>query len=539
MKKNYLLVGLLTLGMAVLQGCKEDPEVTIVPIDPDLNGQMEELTPSAQKTRLQDVGLEFVNAIEAENHQNLIDVIGYIGDKYGNYDIDEDYVDKLEALYKETRPEEEDYHIAARKANPVAAMCDLMSISLNAAQKGAQLAGKTEYIYTSVLKAGLKDLYGGFKPDEKYGMWAYDKNVTDRLEVEFTDDHNQKWVATLKGSKETTRIHVTVYDKNKDKHVYEGGPDDGTTTTETYIYDDKYTLDIPKNITFTVKCNGTAIVDLTVNSSLAFEWTYNEDGEYITYNKWYEYSWSDGGYYEWSDTESDYNSSIDIDYTNLNVDGKLVVNDYEETLKSYATKSGITASTNVKIDGKSMLTAEASLNADIDNIIKQINDAVNVEDEDDIKINGNVVKDFSMYIDILGKVQIVGKCNKFEDLFDALMDLEEAEDEDDFNKYQRNLSQINNIYSLTVHYDKKETVQANIELEAYERYDEWDPSYTWFDVLPILVFAEDGSRFSFEDYFTESSFSDLIAAAEDLAEKFEDLFDDYFEEEDEPIFDNH
>lgn len=525
MKKKNLLLGLVSLS---LMGCPDSDLTGISGADPSLDGKMEELAPSAQKTRLQDAGLEFVNAIKAENHENLVDVTAYVDKEYGRYDIDEDYTDKVEALYKETGYEE-DYYAAAKRCNPVLAIRDLMAISLNTAQSGAKLASNAERIYTSTLKAGLKDLYGGFKPDEKYEVWTYDKNVTDRLEVEFIDDHNQKWVATLKGSKETTRIHVTVYDKNVEKNVYEDGPDAGSSYENTWIYDDEYTLDIPQKITFTVKCNSNTIVEMTVNSNLAFDWAYNEESVSTDYCYWYEYEWSDeGGWYYSEDWDWTGTYSIDIDYTNLNIDAKLNVNGYEETFKSNATKSGISASADVKINGKSMLTAEAALNADIENIIKQVNDAAEAEDEDDVVVDANAVKEFSMYIDLVGKVQIVGKCDKFEDLYDAIVDLEEADDENDFKKYERNLAQINDTYNVTLHYDNTETVQANIELEAYEEESEWDEGYTYFEVRPVLVFTSDNSRYSFEDYFTESSFSDLIEAVEDLGDDFEKMLERYF-----------
>ena len=62
----------------------------------------------------------------------------------------------------------------------------------------------------------------------------------------------------------------------------------------------------------------------------------------------------------------------------------------------------------------------------------------------------------------------------------------------------------------------------------YEHKADWDESYSYFDVRPVLVFAADDSRYSFEDYFTENSFSDLIEAVEDLADDFEKMFDRYF-----------
>ena len=58
-----------------------------------------------------------------------------------------------------------------------------------------------------------------------------------------------------------------------------------------------------------------------------------------------------------------------------------------------------------------------------------------------------------------------------------------------------------------------------------EEEDEWD-SYVPF--YPVRVFASNGSRYSLDDYFTETAFEDLIDAVERLAEQFEDLYEDYF-----------
>ena len=175
-----------------------------------------------------------------------------------------------------------------------------------------------------------------------------------------------------------------------------------------------------------------------------------------------------------------------------------------------------------------MLTAAGELSADIDKVIKQMNDDANRDSEEDANVDASMLKEISMYIDLMGKVQVVGKCDKFGDLYDALQDIEEADDEDDFSKYERNVAQLNKAYSITVHYDCTETVQANVELEAYEEKADWNESYIYFDVRPVLVFAADDSRYSFEDYFTESSFSDLVEAVEDLADDFEKMFERYF-----------
>ena len=217
MKKYYLFAGLLSFGM-LLAGCDELEGPEEPSVEPGLKGEMEEITPSKQKTRLQDIGLEFVNTINAGTHENLVDVMAYMEEEFDYLDIDPVYVEKLEELYTETGGYD-DYHVAARRTNPVEAIQGLMALSLDAAQNGAQLATRADDIYMFTLNAGLKDVYGGFKPNMRDEVWAYDSSINDRLEVQFTDDHNQKWVATLKGSKETTRVHLTAEDIYEYKDV--------------------------------------------------------------------------------------------------------------------------------------------------------------------------------------------------------------------------------------------------------------------------------------------------------------------------------
>ena len=557
MKKNYFVAGLLCCCMAgAFWSCDElpgtgsgnggdDPNG-----DPGLGGTMEKLEPNAQKTRLQEVGLEFVNNIKAGDHENLVDVIGYI-DENLDYDIDTAYVGKIERLYQETyEGTDENWY-----GSPVEAVRSLMAISYNAARSGAKLAQNTTDIWTTTLKAGMPDVYGRFTPNQETEEWEWDSSVTDRLEVSFTDDHDQKWVATLKGSKETTQAKVTLRGKWDNHYEYVDGPDDGATSIDKNDDYYEFVIDVPKEVTFAVTCNNTSVIDLTLNSSVAFEGNFNSDGEYRYQNIWREYTyggwdwvydesigeyvqvWVDEytkGWYEWNYIGDDYGKEVydfKVDYTNLNAEAKLKVNAYEETFTTEVTKQGIEASASVKINGQSLLKGGATLKADVEGIINLIENSANEElDYNEITVDENLIKEMSMYVDVMGKVQIVGKCDKFKDLFDALVDLEEADDEGDYDKYERNMKQVNDAYSITLHYDNTETVQAKIEVEAYQWEDEWNDEFICSS-RPVIVFAVDDSRFSFEDYFTESSFGDLVEEVEDLGEDFEKMFDKYFEDE--------
>lgn len=552
MKKNYFAAGLLCFCMAgALWSCDETTPGTGdggATGEPDLGGTMEKLEPSAQKKRLEEAGLEFVNEIKAGDHKNLMDVTAYLSQEL-DYDIDTAYVGKLERLYEETYSGDNDYYYGS----PVKAVRNLMAISLDAAQSGAQLSTRATDIWVATLQAGLSDLYGGFTPDMENEEWVYDPKVNDRLEVSFTDDQDQKWVATLKGSKETTRVKVNVTYKGTEENHYVDGPDAGTTSVDKYEDSYAYVIDVPTQITFVVKCNNTNVVDLTLNSNVAFEGSLKNEWGGTYQRHWYE--WTSGGYWDWEYDEStgewvevwvdeytegwyyhgDYESNkdvytFDVDYSNLNMDATLKVNAYEETFKTEVTKQGMSASMGVKVNGKQMLKVEGALKADIDAAIEEGENAYAEEkDVDEIKVDA--LKEFSMFMDLVGKVQVVGKCNKFEEVFDASLGLEEADDSNDFVKYQRNLDLLNKTFSVTLHYDNTETVQANLSLEAYEEKEEWDPSYTYYGVRPIIVFTADDSRYGFDEYFTERGFGDLVDAVEDLFEDFEETFDEYFEEE--------
>lgn len=465
------------------------------------------MSPVQAKNKMESAGITFVNAIKAETHQNLVDVLFYLDEDLAYYDIDEAYYEKLEDLV-----EESGYEDYARAVNPVRNMMELTGLCVNAAQKGAMLGTRAADIYTLTLKAGLKDLYGKFVPDHKNEVWKY-TSANDRLEVSFTDDQNQKWVATLKGSNETTRVKITALNKGSEEEYFEDGPNAGSTEiSDEWNERIEYSIDVPKEITFVVKCGGMTVVDLTVNSSLAFEMDYSMDYKWTDYYYWNYYYDYNNGYYSYSYGEGESVYTFDINYSNLNLDAKMVVNGYEETFKTDITKSGITASAGVKIDGKSMVAANASIKANIDALI---------DDASEEEFKARNIENFSMKFDVLGEVQIDADCPNFKNLYDAAMYFEDADGIDEANQW---LDEVNGSYTAKLRFDNTAVTQATFELEAIEENDEWD-SYIY--TYPVIVFASNNSRYSLDEYFTESAFSDLIDAVERLAEQFEDLYGDY------------
>lgn len=471
------------------------------------------------KRKLEAVGLEFVNTINAETHENIVEVIDYIDRTYGSYDFDDAYYEKLESLVEETGGD--DYY--SRSLNPVEAMSFMTKACVGAAQAGAQLSTRATHIYTCAIEAGLPDLYGKFTPNSYEEIWEYDASVKDRIEASFTDGKGQKWVATLKGSKSTTTVRVHSKYNEQNNKIHDGQLSDSEIYNEEYTY----VFDVPEQITFVVKCGSSTVVDMTVNSSLAFEADADVESEYNEY-----YSYNDYWDEYWYDYD-DYDESVrlEIDYKNLNVDAKLVVNGYEETFKTNVTNAGITASAGVKIDGKSMLQAAADAVADLDAFLNAAQNNNGEVDPDEV---ADMFKSVSLDLDVLGQVQLKASVPNFKNLYNASKQaMEVLEYGGSFSEFSNCVEDYNEAFGIKLYFDKKSSEVAHIEIEARENDDNWeeDSEYTSY---PVIVIASNNSRHNIEDYFDdEASFSDLIEAVEDLADEFENLYGSYFESEDE------
>lgn len=475
MKKIDLLKLLMLLPVLTLMGC------------PGNQKEVEPLTPIESKSYLQETGIEFMESIKAEDHQNLVDLTYFVGDEFSDFEVDERYVDKVSGIYQESS----EASAKAPNANVPASVFELVSLCQEIAQNGQALTTRATEIYT--INAGFPDLYGSFTPDYQNNVWTYDASVKDRLEVTFKDNQNQLWVATLKGSKETTLLHI------KAENVYEEHWYGDVLYNDHDMYD--YKLRVPKEINFDVTCDGVSVIKLVVKSDLALAMDLYESYEY---------------YYDGNQDSSEEELRLTLDYTNLNLDASLNVNGYETIVKNAVTKKDITASSEIKIAGKSMLRVQSAVAVDIDKLVSNIEDAESVE---------NSVKSISFEADMMGAVQIKSDCPNFKLTFNAIENIVEAEENDyDFREFSNRVSELNGTYDIHVYYEGNNTVQASVELEAYERQGGWnDVKYN--DYRPILVFAADDSRYQFENYFSESSFSDLIDAFEELVNSFYNLVD--------------
>lgn len=126
-------------------------------------------------------------------------------------------------------------------------------------------------------------------------------------------------------------------------------------------------------------------------------------------------------------------------------------------------------------------------------------------------------------VDILNEIQIKGECTDGYALFE-LYDEDLDNETNQSAAWAEVVDDMNECFGIRMYYDNTSTVQADLMLEPDVILDEWSEyTYFYYDVMPVICF-KDGSKYSFEEYFTEDAFSTLTGAAADFVESYGDMF---------------
>lgn len=188
---------------------------------------------------------------------------------------------------------------------------------------------------------------------------------------------------------------------------------------------------------------------------------------------------------------------------------------------------GYLISASVKADSRGLETHslikkgnKTLLNA---NTVVAINDFTDIDNW--LKTEGEYfadqIKNGKVQIDILN-LSIVG-AGDFKDLLTDIDEITEDlyDDEYDAERWRRKMEDVcdlvNEKIKLVIAYNDTDEKVADIVLQVSR--DDED-----YYVEPILLFP-DGSKYAFENYFTETAFGDLIDAIEELADDFEDMME--------------
>lgn len=288
------------------------------------------------------------------------------------------------------------------------------------------------------------------------------------LSVEFSLD-GKDYVAELSFSGKKTVVNYSFFE------VYDGYYD---------YYEDTYNVEveIPETISLKVTENGKTYAEIT--------WTFS-------------FSISDEG--------------VNLNKDSMHVSTSIKIDDNEMTIKKTgydSAKNKAMAGVSLKKGSETVLDAEFS--ADVD---------VNLVEEDDvISLEVKMTKNADFYIDILGEMQIKGKCSDMIALAGYVENFLEAEDE---AAIKRILDDINGAIDLGLYYNGSSKKTADVVMDFYVYYDEyWDEEF--MEIEPILVF-DDGSRYSFYEYFDEESFAGVIDSFELWIEMYETMLEHYFD----------
>ena len=122
------------------------------------------------------------------------------------------------------------------------------------------------------------------------------------------------------------------------------------------------------------------------------------------------------------------------------------------------------------------------------------------------------VKNAEINLDIMNQVQIKGTCSNVLYLIRFLEKAQENEyDKEEFGNY---LNQANDLLNLDMYYGIIKA--AAIKLARFEN----DGCYYY---TPIIIFS-DGSSYSFEEFFTESNFKNLLGTVETILKEYEEMY---------------
>lgn len=317
----------------------------------------------------------------------------------------------------------------------------------------------------------LKYLYAASNFTGKFelvnGRW---KNTDDADYLQFTfDDKNGKSCvlkAETSGSK--TTVHHDAFDEEDyywtyvNRHYYEY-----TTITENSIV-------IPENIHVTLTQGGSTVADVTVKTSVSI-------------------------------------SSGDFDYTrdNAQVTVSAKINDYNLNVSKVAFNAGTSASVSATLSKGSETLIECSANATGQLYSEESGkDQVGKTGEFEVKVLGN-------------QVYVTGSISNISDLVKNLDNADENdEDESAFKRYIENA---NALLNINVYFDGSKNSSAKVELyPVSETY--YYGKYEYWDYEPCVVF-DDGTKYSFEEYFDEDTYKDVIDQFEDLIDDFVEMFD--------------
>lgn len=211
---------------------------------------------------------------------------------------------------------------------------------------------------------------------------------------------------------------------------------------------------------------------------------------------------------------------VDNDVRSATVSSTLDVNGYVFKQTSKANKTKASARLTMDVKGERMITAEADMTVngltDRDQIDAALNDRLEAADLFEV---------IDSRLNIMDEVIVKVYCpsvKSFVDEDDALWEKFYAFDENSYIAfgYNEELAVLYNKYLKgEMYYTDGDNVIATFSWQPYLVEDDY--GYEEYSVEPVITFVSDSSAYSFESYFNDIDFNDLVNSAEDLGDRYE------------------
>lgn len=418
-----------------------------------------QLTPDEQKSHLDQVGKAFMTEFQSTNFDNLIDLVNYAYEKYGeDYDWDnvESWADdayetlvkneKGKTLVDEWEREQED-------------IVDKYEQTFETViYRYLEYEDITEVIYTA------SAFTGHFVAEN--GKWT--QTAADDLQFSFSDQNGKPCVLSVTTSGKT--VSAFFGDNFKGDDWNSKINDDGSHTSEYIDIIDKIIVAVPEHITVTLTQDGKEVIKSEINTNLSVA----------------------------SSTEYDFSKDKFNVTTTTTIDGYT----FEVSKASFSNQDKKAESTfKLKKGDVKLLEYSIKANGEITN------------DDGDYDVN---TLDTEISIDILGKVQIKGTSKDGGKLMDLLDEAEENDDNE--TVYKEKIAAANALINYGMYFDGGDTKQLEVVMEPFEE-ETWGGK-TYWDYDLLIQFA-DGTKNAFDDFFIKANFYNVNNLWDDMSDDYE------------------
>ena len=462
MKKLSYFSTILAIAFTLgLVSCSDDSNNSDEPVSPETPSSSEAMSPLKQKEYMETVALEFMDKTPASDFESIANLLEYLSNTYGEYDWD-NIVEWGEDVLDDATE----------------------AIGTTTTDQEEYYGDVYNYYYNNYKCLILASNFTGHFTAQN-GKWNY-TNAND-LRFIFKDSLGKECVLKVIPSGNVKKVYLFNID---DWYDYEYDYINGDYIYYDYYNRTQYTIGMPEKIEVILTQGGNEVIKNTVNIDLS-----NIVDE------------------EFDLSKSDVSASATI---KLN-------NGYEFVASQVVYDANAKASVVLKISKGNSALLTISAASDLSGIpscnVSAFTSDVNFNDN--YNFDNVSAKNTYLKFDILGKVQmqgVISDVNKFVEYLD-----EANNNDDNESRYKSYLNQANGLMNINLFYDGSAIKQASITFEAFE--DGIWGGKTYWTYEPIINFYDGSSYSTFEAFFNDIDFKNVINAFENLVEKYENICD--------------